>query len=575
MLEALVQATEEYVVFLSTVEQSSAAEKATRLLAQLALVMPDEVEYQITGGHLLDAPDLNLPPGAGERFISWWRRQDPLPASEANERLLEHVQRVQHAEAHFTSTERPTGFDDRGEIYVRYGRPERERIITFDDPEFVDKIYDFGMVMNLSDFPENVFWRYGHIDGTGQFLFIEKDGEYQLGTASELLPRPLRTGFTPYNRGQRRAEMAMAAMQTIYRQLAHEDPAFLNRYSQVDNYISDREGPGRLAERVLGEGFRRNILDQDDDTELQPGGSGRPPSEVVQSVIVSARTEDQQMVYQRSLLMPDDYTEVYRTLPFIPMSARFARFLEKDGQTRTELYWGSSSGSVKSRAMEENILFHLTVVRKNAEYEQIDYSTQSTLVDPVSGSKDIVVTGRQHHVCGDEALYHLALQWDIYRGGKGSNSQDRIGVGTVYFDSLTALDGSRERLEVSDLKPMMVWYPDEEPGDSDSYPYMQVDTELPLGLFFEIYNLKYDETNYSRYRVTYRISLRDMEGRRRKRRSPTSVATTHAGTRLVEQQEILLDLSDWKEAGPVEVMVTVQDLITGSRVTRSIDFVLI
>ena len=575
-MAALVKSAEEYQAVIASLDSADTDRSRTnRHLAQLALLLPESVARQVAEGDLLHAPgEATLRAGAGERLLAWWRRQDPLPASPLNERLLEHVQRVQHAEVHFASDAHPTGFDDRGVVYVRYGRPERELVVKFDEPEFTDKLYGFGLIISPSDFPDNVFWRFGHIDATGNFLFLKQDGEYRLSPTVDFLPRSLRTGFTPEKRGQRRSEVALAAMHTIYRQLSAEDPQYLDRFSQVDNYLSNIEGPGRVASRVLGVGFRRQVLDQDDFTELQPGGSAQPVNEVIQGLITSSTTEDQQMIFQRTQLMPPAYTEVHRTLPAMPVEMRTARFLDRDGTTRTELYWSPQPGVLHRTDAQEDYVLHVTALQMGPGYDRGAATTQSIQVTDLPRSSDTVIPAQQTVVRGDTGLYHIAMQWDLHRLEQTPEGLPaagaRVRFSSEHVDSLRALDGSGTALEMSDLKPVMIWSAVELVGDSDPYPYTRVGADMPLGLYFEIYNLRYDEDDYTRYSVTYQIA-RQMAPNRRGR-APTSVMAEYTGTRSNESQEVLLDLTDWQGAGPVLVTVTVRDWTSQTSVVRSLPF---
>ncbi len=567
----LLQSTEAYLNLITSLGDGqpwSDSAAVHRHLAQLALVLPGEVMREVAVGDLRHAPEkAQILPGAGARLRNWWRRQDPLPASPLNERLVEHVQRVLHAEAHLGSGMRPTRLDDRGEIYVMYGRPERELVVRFDDPEFTDQIYQFGLAINQSDFPDNVFWRYGHIDGSGHYLFLLKDGQYRIGQTTDLLPRMLRSGFSPDPRGRRRAQMALATMRTIYRQLAAEDPVFLERYSAVDSYLAAQEAPGRVASRVLGEAFRRTVLDQDDYTELQPGGNERPPSEVIQSTITSSRVKDAQLAYQRSVLMPPDYSEVHRMVRNLPMGLRTARFLDRDGTTRTELYWGPEPGALRSTALEEDYALHLTAVQMGPDYVRRAVSVSSIRIQDLPRGRDAVIPAQQAIVRGDTGLYHLAVQWDLYRLTARRVRGERIAAGARHVDSLSALDAAGTALEMSDLKPVMMWSAVELVGESVPYPFMQVASDMPLGLYFELYHLTYDRDDYTRYSVTYRIAGQGPDGAGR---SPTSVTASYTGTAMRDQQEVLLDLTEW--AGPVTVTVAARDLTTGHTARRSIDF---
>ena len=52
----------------------------------------------------------------------WWRSHDPVYTTPANEARIEHERRVATAEIYFLRGEWP-GWDDRGEVYIRYGDP--------------------------------------------------------------------------------------------------------------------------------------------------------------------------------------------------------------------------------------------------------------------------------------------------------------------------------------------------------------------------------------------------------------------------------------------------------------------
>jgi len=52
----------------------------------------------------------------------FWARTDPSPLTKVNERLVEHYRRVLYARANFGQDRFP--WDDRGEVYVRFGAPD-------------------------------------------------------------------------------------------------------------------------------------------------------------------------------------------------------------------------------------------------------------------------------------------------------------------------------------------------------------------------------------------------------------------------------------------------------------------
>jgi len=65
----------------------------------------------------------NLSGEAQAEFVRmFWLRHDPTPATELNERKLEHYRRVWYARRYFSHGRKP--WDDRGSVYIRYGPPK-------------------------------------------------------------------------------------------------------------------------------------------------------------------------------------------------------------------------------------------------------------------------------------------------------------------------------------------------------------------------------------------------------------------------------------------------------------------
>lgn len=55
-------------------------------------------------------------------FRDYWRQRDPDPTTPLNERLIEHYARVAYSRLFFSEEKYP--WDERGEPYIRYGRPD-------------------------------------------------------------------------------------------------------------------------------------------------------------------------------------------------------------------------------------------------------------------------------------------------------------------------------------------------------------------------------------------------------------------------------------------------------------------
>ena len=84
----------------------------THHLGYMSLIVPENSSVRRS----LDA----LARGVGtladsKELITWWNRQDPLPATLKNERLEEHLFRVYYAKRNYATTRDSLGLDDRDE----------------------------------------------------------------------------------------------------------------------------------------------------------------------------------------------------------------------------------------------------------------------------------------------------------------------------------------------------------------------------------------------------------------------------------------------------------------------------
>jgi GWxTD domain-containing protein len=70
-----------------------------------------------------------------------WKKRDPNPATEVNERLIEHLARVGFADLHFSVPRlgKVGSETARGEVYIRYGRPLAWRYDPFGSGVFADE----------------------------------------------------------------------------------------------------------------------------------------------------------------------------------------------------------------------------------------------------------------------------------------------------------------------------------------------------------------------------------------------------------------------------------------------------
>ena len=565
----------------------------TRHAAQTALLMTDADRARITRGALHDTSWV-FKEGAGVALIEWWRRHDPAPATPENERIEEHLARVATAQAEYPHAERVTGLDDRGETYVRYGPPYLQREITYNDASFVLDVFRFGVHVSSFEFPENEIWTYPQIHHGAYFIFVEeKNDHYYIGASSDLMPSRLSNTFSNSERHLNRAVSALAAMEYIFRDLALYHPDFGSLYDKIANYANWQEMkatqyqatgqvPADTRMQTVGAGIGQQRL-----VFSSPVFGIGMPNQFVQRTSMEQRTLDRQARRLRRQVLPPQTTDIFSDLDSLSVMARTARFLEPNGRTRTEVYWGTLARHLQlsEEDADKSSLVKLTAVSYDADYNRRGMQGKWYNVDAAAGAGGLVVPG-VFSVNSTAGTYHLGLQWEQYTAdmtGERVALDEQLRVATRRIDTLSALSASPDRLEMSDLRPML---PSEDfiasgapLGEATPYPFDRITADASLVLYFELYHLGFNSDDRTRYTVEYDVMRRTERGRiarlfRGDKEDRTTASTTYEGDTRRAQEQILIDLSEWPEeqSGTLTVTVRVTDEVTGQQMERAIDF---
>lgn len=552
-----------------------------RHVAQMAPLL-DERPW----GRLLKEGDAKTPEAwtfrdeAGEWLLAWWRRQDPLPATAVNERLEEHLNRVEAARTSFSHPERVAGWDERGDLYVRYGAPARRDSIPFTSARFHREVIRFGVGVHRGDFPKNEIWSYPRVGNRGHYLFVRRKGAYHLGTAMDLIPRALKGNFHSADRSQNRAYSAMAALRYVYRHLAmHYNMESSAVYADLASYFTEQEalqdilGPNPGA--TIGDGPGRQTV-----------RSRKPPNEVAAEAMQKSRHKQRNFVRKRASKMPQQYSDAATTEHPLPVEVRTARFLEGDGATRTEVYWGGNftEGELSSDRQVVDVSF----VQHGPDYERRKSESTQYVFEAGAGAEgthrlapEVLTT------VGDTGPFHLSLQWDRYdapmRGGT-TQIGEQTGRHTLRVDSLQPLSSDPAQLEMSDLRPMVVpegaeFNPAMPTATAEPYPFSTLSADAFLLLYFEVYHLTYDAQDRTQYEVSYEMRRETDDGggflglggsdTERTVASSSYTATSRTVTDVIQ-----LDWGDATPEGPQPVQVTVQvrDKVSGQEVERTLHF---
>ena len=189
---------EEYIKDLSEEEQA-----LYRDLAQVAF--PDDLEIY---------RDADTEKRA-ELIDRFWRRLDPSPLTKANERLIEHYRRVAYARQYYGQGQFP--WDDRGEVYVRFGKPDHTSksgdIQNEMDREIQDARQNYVNRRRIAlrirpgqpIFPVPAmswweYWVYADLEGGTEFDFVRrgKGNRYEFAPMPEGLSLSLTTDLLAY-----------------------------------------------------------------------------------------------------------------------------------------------------------------------------------------------------------------------------------------------------------------------------------------------------------------------------------------------------------------------------------------
>ena len=569
-------------------------------LSEMVFLLPDPLRRQAVEG---DGSTLRVhrAENGGHALAAWWRSRDTKPATSKNERVIEHLRRVEYARRHYASNRAPAGFDDRGRVYVRLGSPVRTGSVDFDSREFlevlrrIDKSMGNNLAVDLSSFPENEFWLYERGEKSYPYLFVHDGNAYRIGGVVDLVPSRFRTAMKGRTgRGGAKIDVVLEAMRTAYRQLATYHMEYGPGYNRLSAYLNSVEG-ARISHKLeTGTELSTPGNRSDNSALIQQGGTPRgvveQPSQKAEAVVSFAKREEAQLSHWRKENVPRQETETLDGVASLPVAVRVARFLERDGTTSTRVYWGLSRRDLENTEAgaltSGRRLISLTARHMTEEYRVRAFDSKQYFLRSFEEMSDIVVADEQLQVGGDTSTYHLGLQWNQYTVKSSSEEKIRperlVRSGIVRADSLRPLTAAGGTLEMSDLVPAL--HQSSRPVASldrkmeQPYPFRQLSEGTQLALYFEVYDLRRDQRG-TRYTVEYNVRQRTEQNRlemlfQGTEEKQTSVSTTREGQRRRLREYIVIDPENWTVDGDAQVYVTVtvRDEKTGQEVSRDAQF---
>jgi phage gp46-like protein len=579
-----------------------------RRVAQLAPLMADSALARvIKQDRSAPADTWTFRPEAGSSLVKWWRGFDPFPATDENERLEEHMTRLVRVRQNYECPGRISGIDDRGVVQLRFGDPYKRRGLNYENGKFFREVYRFGVNVPPSGFPESEIWLYTHIDDTGFYLFAEEDTSdcFKIAKANELMPSYLTRQRGNSERGLNIAYSALMAMRAIYRELALYHINFGSRYSEIANYADWQEM--RAIATEMAEQSGDNASTPVGQRSVQVGaGVGQTrrvfsnpnlgydfPTQFVSRMVSRAEREDRRAAERREEAMPRQHTTLLDGAAQLPVAVRTARFLEADGTTRTDVYWGVPAAALPMGENDSLAASLLTVsaVQYDEDRRTSERKRRRYPVDVSEETDARMLVPEPLTFRGTTDLYHLGLQWgqhQLWPTDSTSSRDLRMGpkrrMATARADSLRPLRAEGAQVEMSDVKVLAsssTEFSSATPTkNAKPYPFQMLSPGTPLLLSFEVYHLAYNADDRTRYTVSYEAEGETKRGWTEIFRGTdtqrTTTEMTMEGTSRRTAETIRLDLSQIERDEPQDVRVTVRvtDEVTGVTVSRDVDFVL-
>ncbi len=488
----------------------------------------------------------------GEALREYWRRQDPTPATLVNERLIEHLKRVEYARIHY-ACKNVRGFDDRGMIYVRLGPPNHQGTAIR------------GVHSRL--LPHYV-WAYDYISRGLYFPFVDfgKGKGYELVNSIErAIPRMI----------------DLNSRIAFYLELGKVTPILYRRWDETQNIVRDAATEQAAKVRVQEELY----------------------------------FEDEEDLAYRKKVTPKKFTRVLGNVEEFHLAMRTARFMEPDSSTRFEIYLAILRKQLKPKWIEkfmagDTIYLNLAAALENksfwpdttfqfplARLTDLNHLTRDTLLYQaqihvpnklfyVSGEVEAWLTGNERKLRPASNLT-LRTAWRK----KATNPGILIKMGGFRSPPQLALRLHKKPLIISDLQLSTRITPDMEGGNPKKnnlriqpFPFNQVSLLHPIYLYFEIYGLKISpEDNRSHYKIAYQVKVIKPQKKivsriasvfQSKSQKRVELESEYSSTSATAKETIALDLKGLIP-GRVVLTVIVRDLLSNATARRSAQFQLV
>ncbi len=449
-----------------------------------------------------------------------WKSKDPVPTTIENERLIEHYRRVNFARNTYPDVV-PPYYDDRGKVYVKYGSPDNK----------------YTSQMTSEGVKDNESWSYEKSIRRGlTFDFVKKGvSYYRVQSLEDATPTGLAGGLSQWEVTRR-----------LYVERADFSESY-NMFLLLTHKTVGDENPQETISDLLNIMINFN-------TERDSAQSAAPAE------VYFHQQEEKQ-------------------LPFV---YNLSQFRGDQGESRVEVYLGVSNNRLEYQPKNDGVT---TALKYHAVLQDSNYN------DVFNESKEFGLRGKTREELTGTLFLHqenyylkpgthlLAIQLENPQGkSKG-----------IYRNEFLARDFRGNALMVSDIQ--MSSNITQTAGEGKfvkqglnimPYPYTAIRRQLPIFIYLEIYNLKFDVSGRTNYTVTHQVDMLEYKksifsktfgaiGRLFKKGKKIGISTSYQQVKSESETFEYLSLDMGKlPVGIGELTVSILDNTSGESASRSI-----
>ncbi len=509
---------------------------------------------------------------------AFWLSIDPTPMQQPNERLLEHWERISFARKNYTknfSTAYAT--DDRGLIYVRYGKPDRKHggFLMPEDTEVRSKLVELNSMtpeirqqgletifaqqqqsaMRAMFQPsEYEVWIYNLIDrkGTGTFIFGTPGdgGRYGLRRSmDEFIPRnAFRTPIqSPGNDNYNQMVAGNLIELGIYRDLAAVDPYFANTFIDLERTWSQYTSGAVSAESYKNISMNTNAANRLRDN---------------QSLLSQTRSD-----FEKMYVPLDNAINIYRVLNNNEPAYIIVNRTDPSLATSVDARQMSNAETSRSYALRDA----LAIFDEN--WKVISYIEENPTLRLESNTMTVHADNSTFLVPNSiSTVKNIRFSSELYRLGTQQmfrSDENAVIIGASNIELSLPEPLKLDVFEVSDI--MLVDPIIESPGTRSQYKILPGNSIRPrgsLGMYFEVYNVPENLEGFRDYTVQYTITEPSRIRRNGKQRVQISANFRSDGLTGSEMLEI--DTSKLK-AGSYICRLDFE-ISNGEKIVREFDF---